>query len=378
MRYEDFEDEEVETEVEEEEEEEEEEEMTYGSEFAEDQASCNILRTKAIYALSTLAVDKNEMVGKILMPIYFNKAEETEVRLAALSLLFVAIPPMAFWERVALSTWTESNDQVNHYIYTTISSLVANKDPKRRDVTQRAEAVLPMMKPMRWTSFVSSNYLKAGYEEKTRLGYLTKSVNFPGFESFFPSNHYDSLYVTAGPWFSRIADIAINSKQPEKFIDRLLGKPSVRSSSNKDEKAHVHPELEQIHRDLKIEARATGQPEIFIYVNVMDNYQRFFAITPHTVERFVENLMSQSVQRSIRGEPAFNLHKFTPLMDVFIRVPSAMGLSYSIISQTRLLTSLKANLRTSADIKSVKSLVARVEGTSTSVVAICVLKVLFH
>lgn len=99
-------------------------ELIHNTQYAEDQASCNLLRTKAIYSLSMLAVNQNEMVSKILMPIYFNKAEETEVRLAALSLLFVAIPPMAFWERVALSTWTEPNDQVAHYIYTTISRLV--------------------------------------------------------------------------------------------------------------------------------------------------------------------------------------------------------------------------------------------------------------
>lgn len=248
--------------------------------------------------------------------------------------------------------------------------MVANKDPKRRDVTQRAEAVLPMMKPMRWTSYVSSNYMKAGYQESSRLGYLTKSVSFPGFESFLPSNQYNSLYVNAGPYFGRVADIAINSKQPEKFIDMLLGKPATRSSSNKDESAHIHPELEQIHKDLKIEARATGQPEIFIYVNLMDNYQRFLSITPHSIEKIVEDLMSKSVQRNVRGEPSINLHKFTPLIDVFLRVPSAMGLAYSSIAQARTFVSIQADVRTSVDFKSMKSLITHVEGTVKPVLSI--------
>jgi hypothetical protein len=37
--------------------------------------------------------EKKEIVGTLLMPIFFNKAEETEVRLAALTLLFVSNPP---------------------------------------------------------------------------------------------------------------------------------------------------------------------------------------------------------------------------------------------------------------------------------------------
>lgn len=346
-----------------EEENEEEDDVVLSINGVEDRAACNILRTKAIFALSTLAVNQNPIISKILMPIYFNKDEETEIRLSALSLLFISNPPVAFWERVALSTWVEPNDQVSHYIYTTIASLVNNKDPKRRDITQRAEAVVPMMKPMRWTSFVSSNYLKAGYDEKTRLGYLTKTVNFPGFESFIPANHYNSLYLNLGPWFARLGDISINSKQPEKFLDMLLGKPFLRGKNNKDEAAHVHPDLIKMQEELKIEARATGQPEIFVYVNLMDNYQRFWAITPQSVEKMVEKLIRKSIERGIEGKSVLSYHKMLPMIDAFIRVPSAMGLAYSFIAQTRLFTSVKTDARTSVDFKSLKSMNAQIEGT---------------
>ena len=100
----------------------------------EDRADCNLMRTKAVFALTNLAVQKESLVHAILMPIFFNKAEETEVRLAALSLLFVSEPPQAFWNRLASSTWFEPNQQVAHYIYTTIASRVQNKNPIDREV----------------------------------------------------------------------------------------------------------------------------------------------------------------------------------------------------------------------------------------------------
>ena len=109
-----------------------------------------------------MAVNRNEIIRTILSPVYFNKTEETQVRLAALSLLFVSDPPQVFWQRVALSTWFETNHQVVHYIYTTVTSLAASKDPAARSAILRAESILTMMKPMPWTFTSSVHYLKSG------------------------------------------------------------------------------------------------------------------------------------------------------------------------------------------------------------------------
>jgi hypothetical protein len=317
----------------------------FESEDFEDEALCNLVRAKAIFALSTLAVEKKEIVGTLLMPIFFNKAEETEVRLAALTLLFVSNPPQAFWSRVALSTWYEPNDQISHFIYTTIASKAVNKNPLNREETVRAEAVVALMRPMFWTSHAALNYQKAGYSEKTRLGYLTETVNFPGFESFIPSHHYSSWSVAMGPWFTKLMEFSIDSKHAEKFIDRLVGKPGLRFKANKDESSIISPELEKIHEELKIEARATGQPELYIYLNFLDNYQRFFTINPTTVFKMIERQILQKGFRENAGKLEINFHKYLPLLDSFARIPSSMGLAYSWASHHSVFVSLKSNIQ---------------------------------
>jgi len=312
----------------------------------EDDAACNIVRSKAIFALANLAVEKKEIVSTILMPIYFNKAEETEVRLAALSLLFVANPPQAFYTRIALSTWLEPNDQVAHYVYTTIASQVANKDPKHRDVTVRAESVLPLMKPMLWTSHSAINYLKAGFQEKARVGYVTETIAFPGFESFIPSHHYNSLHLTLGPWFTKLVEYSVSGKQLEKFADRVFGKPGMRSKLNRfDDGSITSPELKRIHEELKIEARATGQPELYIYLNFLDNYQRFFTLNPTTIMKTIEKVVLQrGFATSAGGKANVNYHKYVPVLDSFSRVPSSMGLAYSIVGHHSIFVSIKAEI----------------------------------
>lgn len=117
---------------------------------------------QAIFSLGNMAANQKEIIRTILSPVYFNKSEETQVRLAALTLLFASNPPAAFWQRVALSTWFESDHRVAQYIYTTITGLVTSKDPVSRQAIFRAESVQPMMKPMRWTYPSSVHYFKSG------------------------------------------------------------------------------------------------------------------------------------------------------------------------------------------------------------------------
>ena len=109
-----------------------------------------------------MATNQKEATGTILAPIYFNKSEESQVRLAALSLLLVSNPPQVVWQRIALSTWFESDDQISHYIYTAVTSLAANQDPSGRQVILGAESILSMMKPMPWTYFSSAHRVKSG------------------------------------------------------------------------------------------------------------------------------------------------------------------------------------------------------------------------
>ena len=320
-----------------------------------DKAECNIIRTKAIFALGRLAVEKKHSILSVLMPIYNNKHEEVEVRLAALSLLFVSQPPAAFWNRVALSTWLEPNEQISHFIYTTISSLVLNKDPERRELTFAAEAALPLMKPRFFTTHAAISYSKAGYSEQSRLGYNTESINFPGFESFLPSHYYQSLYVTLGPWFTKMFEFSFFAKHAEKFFDRMMRKPK----GFDYETEITHPELIKIREDLQIEARATGQPELFLYVNFMDNYQRFFTINPSTVFNVIEKQFLKKGFGANNGLMEINYHKYLPLLDTMTRIPSAMGLAYTTVGHHSVFFSVKSTINGGVNMASMN---AKLEG----------------
>ena len=189
--------------------------------------------------------------------------------------------PAAFWQRVALSTWFEPNDQINHYIYTTISSLIHNKDPLRRHLTLVAESILPLAKPMLWTSHSASKFVMAGFSERSRVGYRSEAELLPGFESFLPLHVRQNLILILGPMIAKLADVSVSGKHVEKLVDYIFGKPNIDDGSA----FSAGPELWGIHEELKILARATGQPELYVNANLMDMYQRFVSVNMNDINK---------------------------------------------------------------------------------------------
>ena len=62
-------------------------------------------------------------VHPILISLAGNTGERNEIRMAALSLLFLSNAPQNIWQRFAASTWMEPSKQVASFTYTLIKSL---------------------------------------------------------------------------------------------------------------------------------------------------------------------------------------------------------------------------------------------------------------
>lgn len=314
-----------------------------------DAASCNLLRTKAIFSLSTLSSSHSHKTNSILYPIFLNQSEPADVRLAAATLILARNPEQAFWSRLALSTWFESDNHVAHFIYTTISNLAQNPDPAFRDLTQRAESVLAMMKPIRWTSYVSSHYVKGVYQEGSRLGFLGRVIHFPGVDSIIPSNHYASLFLNIGPWFTKIAEYSVNPKHMDKMTDllrtcvgQLVGVGSRVDSKDGDLSADI---LKQLGMQMRLDSSSGAHPEMLMFVDLVENYQLLWDVDSEWLQERLRNLIRMQLLPGSRSVQ-LNHHKYVPLFDTWSRIPSSMGLAYDLVGKARLFYSIKAQLET--------------------------------
>jgi len=116
--------------------------------------------------------------------------------------------------------------------------------------------------------------------------------------------------------------------------------------------------------ELQMKARATSTPEVFVYANLLDNYQQLMSLNPSTVEDIATFLVRKSFSKAGSSPMKVNYHKMLPLSDTFIRIPSSMGLAYSMVDHTRVMASLKTQLHMAVDMPAgVSTISSTIEGS---------------
>ncbi|KZS00775.1 Uncharacterized protein APZ42_002789, partial [Daphnia magna] len=106
-------------------------------------------RVRAILSLHRVAFVVPEKIHPILVNLASNTAERAEVRMAAMSLLFMSNAPQSIWQKFASSTWFEPNRQVAAFTRSLIGSItnMPPSVPYLEELIKKANVAWPMVKP---------------------------------------------------------------------------------------------------------------------------------------------------------------------------------------------------------------------------------------
>lgn len=99
------------------------------STFARDQKATPYQRISAIVAMRHLVFIEPKETSRVLLKIFHSSTYPNSVRVAALSMLFYSQPTLYVWQRIAVSTWYEPSMALQTFIFSSIRSMAANKDP---------------------------------------------------------------------------------------------------------------------------------------------------------------------------------------------------------------------------------------------------------
>jgi hypothetical protein len=86
-------------------------------------------RASAILSTRYIVFRDPKSARNTLLSFYHSAKYPTAVRIAALSLLFYTRPPLMVWQRIAVSTWYETNAAMNAYVWSTLNNLATTQDP---------------------------------------------------------------------------------------------------------------------------------------------------------------------------------------------------------------------------------------------------------
>ena len=285
----------------------------------------SLARSVAVYSLKRVAKLNPVLVKPILLSIIDNPADNTVVRIAAVSVLPWTQPSMAQLQKMAVRTWFEPSRQVSSFISSTLKSLSQTEVPELKAVGLKASSLLQIAKPhpfgaqysqnLNFAEFV--NYLKTAISKK--ISWVHSEEDRIPSKIGVSNNFYNPGFVVRGLSYS------IYNEGMDHLLDKVLTNLNKHSASDS-----VRAQLEKISEELKIKEQKERPSHLFIQSRIAGFETIYTLNKDHVMEalnRVVEGvrrnpeLLTESRQfEYARALEVFNIQTAQPTSAGFLRM----------------------------------------------------------
>jgi hypothetical protein len=322
-----------------------------------DQSPSSFLKMKAIFSLKHLIVSRDtlnvpenmrevtgidreakdlltdELIEKKVLPILVavahDKSEHPEVRMAAISLLWYTTPAdLTIWQHLAYSTWFETSQQVQSFIYSSLKSLAHENRPVTGinwRMQQKARIVLPLAKEILPGAAKSRNLFTSEFVDELATGYSAHLSYFGSKDSVIPNNVYFRNFYQFGNGGMGVnpLEFSIHGHSVHKILAHIINKVTNHKDSDLRKE---HQDLEFIRKELGIESREQEEPiKGTLHIKIRNEMERLFSINEETINNLIRQLKSKALP-NLRSALPFNFQKVFVFAEHTMAMPSAFGL----------------------------------------------------
>jgi hypothetical protein len=296
-----------------------------------------LVRSVSVYSLKRIAKQNPVLIKPILLSIIDNPAENTQVRIAAVSVLPWSQPSTAQLQTVAIRTWFEPSKQVASFIYSTLKNLAETEVPELKAVGAKASSIISMVKPYQYGAQFSHNINFSDYVKYLKMAVSQKVAWVYNDEETVPTKMSASNVIYSPSFMVRGLSYSIYTQGMDYLLDRALYTTSKKSPISES----VKEQLEKITQQLKIEKREERTAEVFVQSRVA-GYERLYTINKDYVMETLERA-SQALRKNprifteghhfeySRALQAANVHLITPNSAGFLSIrENIVPIVYSI------------------------------------------------
>lgn len=194
------------------------------SESEDDSEYVQFIRQVAIYALHHAAVVHGSAVQPVVQAIYFDKQEDYEVRIAALSVLLATQPTEATFNRIVIELGQEGDVEVASFAYSALHQLANSTLPCMQKSARRIQNVLGGLREHGYGAHHSKWLAYTHYDQLTNVGIKGHWQVTQSNVSMIPRSIYASLSGNKGPYVSTGADFGVISKGLENVYQYIQQK----------------------------------------------------------------------------------------------------------------------------------------------------------
>jgi hypothetical protein len=297
-------------------------------------------RFLAVYSLTNCGRKNPEMVMPILVSVFTNMAEETNIRVAAFNVIMKLHPSMTVMHAIASSTWYEKNTEILNIVNTAFFTLsqqidAAHMSRSSESLQHKAWLVYPLIKKVGGRFPTSGAIYNSEYLRGLGVGYEYVTSWTANEQSIIPSNIYTKLVYFLDRYEVSPVEYGLYLKGGESIVQELVqiltsskGEGSYESKIVEQVKEQLHSEWRKAIDELDIKTRDSDKPTSAFYLNLFEDYPLFRTFKSSSSQILKEKVMSvlQKGKDKVCGSTPVNFQRMHDLTPAEFTVPSDMGL----------------------------------------------------
>ncbi|KJH41555.1 lipoprotein amino terminal region [Dictyocaulus viviparus] len=299
-------------------------------------------------AIDALRLFKNSMPRKtkaILLPMYKNRAEQPELRMAALVRIMHTLPNQPVVIQIISTMEREPNQQVAAFTYNLLNSFVRSTHSCYKKLANDIRPFLAISRNKRDWRMLSSTYkFIPMFTENLMSGINFEFATIFGKQSSWPKEMMISAdTVISGMWNKYLLQLGLSQQNIEQMINKVTQK-LIRMEKNTQSMTHGRrirdslTLLRSLAQKLNIRPRVisdkTAHAMFYVRYKEMD-----YAVLPldekiidDILEKYIKNgkLEKKELDYLFNRDPEFQLHMLTYFYENIRKVPTTLGLSITM------------------------------------------------
>ncbi|CAD6187530.1 unnamed protein product [Caenorhabditis auriculariae] len=303
------------------------------------------VRMEAIDALRLLKDQMPRKIQNILLPIYKNRQQTPELRMAAVWRIMQTLPEEPVLSQIVYQMDRESNQQVAAFTYRLLQSLSQSTNPCYKRVASNIQSILNFVRYQPQEGVLASFHQLPFFSEEALSGAQFDMAAIFGKNSVLPKELTASLdSVFGGNWNKYLVQMGFSQNNLDQIVMKALNKLQKMDS----EKTVVRGRrvqsgislLKKLAQKMNIRSRSsseeTQQPHAVFYLRYKEMDFAVLPIEVEQIERLVEKYVkngkieTSSIERLFNQLPEFNNHHAAYFFDMTRKVPTSMGLPLAI------------------------------------------------
>jgi len=308
-------------------------------------------RVNAIFALRRLVKQKelNKQTLPALVGIYMNPREHTEVRQAAVVVLFNSHPSLATLQMIAHQIRNEPNSQIRSLVYTSLLNMASftSHVPEHKTLRMNAKLLLKSIPPVSVGVHDSLSVLINKFSEKYDLGGALNFLKIKSKNSVLPEALITNLQGTLFGKHRRLVELGVQGKSVENILRKLFGPYGLMKEIIKGQMSlsdlfkpltgtgmgGVEHKIREIINKMKVEVEKQGEDSVFgtAYFKLLGNELQYIVFNSENIEEVIRKVTSYLPELMAKLSRGINVDVIKAMSHVeSLTIASPLGIPLSL------------------------------------------------